>query len=448
MTTPRDGAGMSATLPTPPAAGGTLRQAIQNAAGAAGLSMTDLTVLAVQNDPYRVDTPAGQRDGEWFAEQFNAVIGGRASLHLRGVHYGIISRDAVVLKPNGKPYRNTDEDWSWLQNTASKAARWLGYVPFESITDQRNDPPVVRAMDRPALRPLIEVGVYAEIPDVDDLQPTVAVNGFTGRQPYRLVIWGEKSSLREVLNPIAERYEADLYLPTGEISDTLMYQMAKDAAEDGRPMRVFTVADCDPAGHQMPVSVGRKLQALRDLYFHDLDFEVRSVALTVEQVRELRLPSTPLKESELRADRWRAAFGVGQTEVDALATLQPRVLDRIVRQAVRPFYDMTLDDRVAAERGRWLQEAQTALDARCDTEFLVAIREQAAERLTTMKAEIDELNRSLDQAVPDDLSLPNISIPEPVISTGLHGKPLISSSWAWADQTRALIERKSYGGAT
>ena len=33
--------------------------------------------------------------------------------------------------------------WKWLQDTAAKAARWLGYVPFERIIDNRNDPPLV-----------------------------------------------------------------------------------------------------------------------------------------------------------------------------------------------------------------------------------------------------------------------------------------------------------------
>ena len=78
-------------------------------------------------------------------------------------------------------------------------------------------------------------------------------------------IFGEKSSLDDVVTPIAERYHADLFLETGEISDSHVYLMAAAAAEDGRPMRVFTLADCDPAGWQMPVSIGRKLQALRDL---------------------------------------------------------------------------------------------------------------------------------------------------------------------------------------
>ena len=47
----------------------------------------------------------------------------------------------------------------------------------------------------------------------------------------------------------------------------------------------MTICDCDPSGRQMPVSIGRKLQALRDLEFPDLDFEVIPVALTVDQVK-------------------------------------------------------------------------------------------------------------------------------------------------------------------
>ena len=44
-------------------------RATLEAAMAAGYSMEDLTVLAAQNDPYRVDTLAGHRDGRWLAVQ-------------------------------------------------------------------------------------------------------------------------------------------------------------------------------------------------------------------------------------------------------------------------------------------------------------------------------------------------------------------------------------------
>jgi hypothetical protein len=39
---------------------------------------------------------------------------------------------------------------------------------------------------------------------------------------------GEKSSLEDVVTPVARQHDADLYLPTGEISDTLIHQIAKD----------------------------------------------------------------------------------------------------------------------------------------------------------------------------------------------------------------------------
>ena len=100
----------------------------------------------------------------------------------------------------------------------------------------------------------MNVDLDVVIPDADDLTPRVGLRGFNPAQPYRLVLVGEKSSLRPVLDPIAERYDADLYLPTGEISDTQIYMMARDGAEDGRPMVVLYFADCDPSGWQMPIS--------------------------------------------------------------------------------------------------------------------------------------------------------------------------------------------------
>ena len=35
------------------------------------------------------------------------------------------------LKPDGSPYTNTEKDWTWLDEKAGKAARWLGYIPFD-----------------------------------------------------------------------------------------------------------------------------------------------------------------------------------------------------------------------------------------------------------------------------------------------------------------------------
>jgi hypothetical protein len=203
----------SAEIPSIEATAGPLRRVQLAAAEHAGCSMNDLTVLSVQNDPFRYDTAAGHRDGAWLANTARDLGLGDRKIHLRGLHYMVIGQP----KPDGAPYTNTDKDWLWLSGSAGQSARWLRYLPFDQIVDQRNSAPDVRIFTRPEPWPYLTVGIHVDIPDADELTPRVDVDDFTGTQPYKLVMFGEKSSLSDVLAPLAEQYEADLYLPTGEI---------------------------------------------------------------------------------------------------------------------------------------------------------------------------------------------------------------------------------------
>lgn len=419
---------------------GPLRRLLEDTASEHELSMKDLTVLAVQNDPFRIDTPAGHRDGEWLARNVERLGLADRTIHLPGLHYALVT-DAPA-KPNGQAYRNTEADWKWLQDKAADAARWLGYISFDRIVDQRNDKPVVRLREPTEPWPYLFVGLDIDIPDAADIEPRISVLDFEGVQPYKLVMIGEKSSLAEALAPIADRYAADLYLPTGEISDTLIYQLARVGAEDGRPMAVFYFSDADPAGWQMPISVSRKLQAFKTLKFDDLEFEIHRVALTPDQVREYELPSTPLKDTERRADRWQQSMGVEQTEIDALASLRPDLLRQLARDALEPFYDLTLDGRVSFAQMEWRQQAQAIVDESIDQHHLDRLRDQAAARLTELRDEIDAINNAL-RLDADDFDLPTPIVPEPEVN-GSNGLPLLDSGWSFAEQTRALIGSKAY----
>jgi hypothetical protein len=422
---------------------GELRRALEDAAAASGCPLKDLTVLATQRDPFRLDTPANHRLGEWLAGTAAGIGLGDRRIHLRGLHYMMVSQPTP--KPDGLPYTNTDDDWEWLSEKAAKAARWLGYVPFTQITDQRNAEPVIREFEYPEPGAYLSTDLNIEIPD--DIEPTLYTRDFRGVQPCHLVIIGEKSSLADDLGPIAEEYQADLYLPTGEMSDTLIYRIGETAAADGRPMVVLYFADCDPAGHQMILSVTRKLQALKVLLPGMPDFETRRAALTPAQVGEYGLPSTPLKEAERRADKWRQAMGVQQTEVDAF-TAQPGLLRQIAREALDGFFDRTLARRVAAYRREWLDRAQEMIAASFDLDRLAEIRRDAEVQLGGMREQIRELNDALRIDVdPDDL--PPIHLPEAASPAG-NGLPLLDSRWDFAEQCRALISSKSYedGGAS
>lgn len=420
---------------------GPLRKAMDDAA-AGGESLKSLTVLSAINDPYRLDTDAGHRDGLWLANNVARLGLDDRQIHLRGLHYAVIGHP----KPDGKPYSNTDPDWQWLVSRAGKAARWLGYLGFDQISDQRNAPPEVqqfKSTDPPL--PHLLAGLVVDLPDADDLVPEVAVTGFDGRQPYRLVLFAEKNSANDVLAPLAKRYGADLYIPSGEISDTLMHRMASDGVQDGRPMVVLTFSDCDPSGWQMPISISRKLQALKTLLFPELKFEVHRVALTPAQVGDLALPSTPLKPSEKRASDWQAKMRTEQTELDALASLQPNLLRDIAAEAISPFYDDTLDQRVFSAKSRWLDQAQDIIDGQLDPQVLARLRSEADGKLAELRGEIDRLNDQLQLGLDDfdDVAIP--TVPEPEVS-GRNGLPLIDSRWEFADQCHRLLASKDYEG--
>jgi len=121
---------------------GVLRSVLETASAKAGCSLSDLTVLSAQVDPYRLDTSSGHRDGQWLAKQLDRAIGKRRRIHWRGLHYVLVSTSNLV-KPNGDIYVNDDDNWTWLINTAGKGARWLGYIDFERITDNRNAEPFI-----------------------------------------------------------------------------------------------------------------------------------------------------------------------------------------------------------------------------------------------------------------------------------------------------------------
>jgi hypothetical protein len=407
-----------------------------------GLGLKDLTVLSAVNDPFRLDTPSNHREGLWLQKQMQALgyLRPGRSIHNRGLHYALVSTGSLVL-PNGRPYINDIDCWDWLEG-ASKAARWLGYVPWESIEDARNTEPVIRpSTSLVRFNPSCEAGIEElHLPHTINLIPTV--DGFCVRQQYRLVFWGEKTSLGAVLRPLADAYDADLYLPSGETSDTQLHKMAQVGAEDGREMVVFVFADCDPAGYQMAVSMAHKLRALQISKFDRLRFQLHTPALTVEQVKELGLPSTPLKETELRADGWRRRYGVEQTEIDALATLRPDVLRKIVQDAVDPFYDRTLASRVNDAKQDALDWAEQQLqDQLADDDEYQQAQTDATNALDAARKACERLREIVDSI---DLAQPEQDPIEPEI--GETPLPLVSSDMPLEEAIRILRDRKDYSG--
>ena len=406
----------------------------------AGGSMSDWTVMSNLTDPYRLDTPANHRDAKWLAGAF--AQGKLVQIHCRGLHYTIVSLPEL-RKPNGEPYLNDIDNWTWLQRVTG-VARWLGYIDFESITDERNAGPELW------LPPLIGETGLRIAHDADDLDypvelPQIRINCQAPhvRQAYRLVLIGEKSSLRTVLKPLCQRYEAELILPTGELSTTLLHGIVQRAAADGRPTRVFYLSDFDPSGLHMPVEVSRKIQALCNLKFPGLDIELHRCALLARQVKDLGLPETPMKDSERRADKWRERFNCEQTEIDALATLRASVLTQIVEHDLKPYFDDTLQTRQR-------QAYETAAQAMRDTVRAAAAPyqkqiDEAQELIDTAAqklAEAHEFCRPLFDCIADGVDFVDVEKVTPELDPGAFAMPIFSSLDDFVTTTKNLLGEK------
>lgn len=406
-----------------------------------GEKLKDLTVLSEGNDPYRVDTPAKKAAARWLADEIARLDANprvrRDVWWNRGLHYALLGRP----KPDGTVYVNNAEDWVWLDSVASKAARRSGLVPFERIEDRKNNPPIIRL--REDIEAKAALGHYLD--DID-LRPTVYLSEFDARQPYRLALVAEKSSAGDILGPLSERYNTDLFLPDGELTDSQIYLMAKAAADDGRPLVVIYYSDCDPSRYQMPISVSRKVQSLKDSHFPDLEARVVQALLTPEQViayneanEDDPLPTTPLKdpEDEKRGPKWLETFGIEQTELDALTSLRPDLFEAIAVEMIERFYDTNLEREVRLIREEWDAQAQAVIDALADSGEQARLRAEGEAAIAALRRQIEA---DLVQA-----DLPEVpELPESDLDPGDVPNTVLDPADDWRTQTRKLIDRKRY----
>ena len=310
-----------------------------------GRPLGTLVALAEAGDPFMAGLPWRKERAKWVAKIWRRYNFPRGT-HIRRVHYVLVSQETPVLMVDGcTPYENTELCYKVL-STASRDARYLGLIPARDLDARRNDEPIINRSDEGE----VSASIYAmgrvvtmeppelSIPRLDVSPPTVP-------QPYHLEIWIEKTTMDDVLVPLGELYDINLVRGTGESSHTRCVQLVDRAIASQRPVRILYVSDFDPGGMSMPLAVARKVEFLLRKEGHDLDIQVRPIALTYEQCNEYRLPRTPIKKSERRAAKFEERFGEGATELDALEALRPGELARILEREIARYYDDDLGAR-------------------------------------------------------------------------------------------------------
>jgi len=333
-------------------------------------SIKDLIVLAPQNDPFYCGQPAQRSAAEWFAALWQR-FGYRTGVHLRRVHYQLVSQHAATL-PDGAAYENTENCWNRLCG-AGAAARYLGLVDPEAFEDHRNPDPHVFVSGRPwSAEPSWDVAeVEWTLPSVDidlsvDLSlPRPSVSGYdydVRHQPYQLELWVEKSTMDDILLPLARELSMNVVTGLGFLSITSVIAFLHRVAGGGRPARILYISDFDPAGDDMPPAVARQIEFWLHNYAPEADIALQPLALTRAQVQEFQLPRIPVKDTDRRKGNFEDRYGEGAVELDALEALHPGELAAIVRRAVAPYRDTSLTSRLDRAESRARAAAESAWD--------------------------------------------------------------------------------------
>ncbi|MCK4302668.1 MAG: hypothetical protein KAY24_00310 [Candidatus Eisenbacteria sp.] len=369
------------------------REEMKTLAKERGLKLSDLSALAVKNDPFMAGSPGDIEKAEWFAGWWKK-FGYTSGVHLRRIHYQLVSQDPAPTRPDGKPYENTKSAWLYLVQ-AAKIARYLGYVDHEAFEDRRNPPPIIYAGYMWGRDP----GYHVEGNEFELQMPTLAeppdftVQGYDKNpQPYHVEVWAEKSTMHDVLKPLCRRYDINLVAGLGELSITAVVQLVKRMAEADRPVRIFYIADFDPAGYGMPVSVARKIEFL--VQDQDRDVKLEPLMLTGEQVRKYNLPRTPIKETELRRAKFEDAHGGGAVELDALEALHPGQLKRLVEKAILRYHDADIASKA--------RQAKRKLEGMLEAKREEVLGEEMLERMAELHSRIEDTLADLKDEIESE----------------------------------------------
>jgi len=137
-------------------------------------------------------------------------------------------------------------------------------------------------------------------------------------------IWLEKDALAGVIFPVTAEYDVPLMVARGFSSISFLHSAAQDINEDGRPAFIFHLGDFDPSGVAAAEHIRDNLRRFAPR--SEIHFE--RLGVTLDQIREWKLPSRPTKSSDTRAKKFGHASSV---ELDAI---HPENLRQLVRDVI------------------------------------------------------------------------------------------------------------------
>jgi len=343
---------------------------IQELAKKLKVASRDLVALDPNNDPfYMSGMPAKQRDGRWIAKFWKEVLGGK-TIHPRGINYKLWTTEQV--RPDTKKlYLGTKNDWKFAR-TAITAARYMGLIPYEKIIDNKSQfKKYFYELKDESIHKLTDFSI-----DYSWIHEKIMEQFETIWRPYPhqdtiCEVWIEKSSVKSDVEPVIRKYSANWIIGyTGDISlyhchDFVRRAVAYYIKFGIKKYRIFYIADFDPVGRNMPISMARKVEYLLAEYCDKigmdldmLDIRLESIAVTPQQQKQFNLKPTHVPHDKLkpskdgrknpystRVRKFKKIHGIaGVVELESLTQDVPEELPRILEERLSRYYDIGIDE--------------------------------------------------------------------------------------------------------
>jgi hypothetical protein len=220
-----------------------------------------------------------------------------------------------------------DRDYTKVQRQVLRLRR-EGRLPYSDIAD------ATRWMRKPPTHD----GVEAALRDTARLYRKAL-----WRDAAEVVeIWCEKDALAGVIYPVTSLYDVPLMVVRGFSSETFCFEAVEAREGDPRPYHVYYLGDFDRSGRDAARSLHEKLTRFARKKNLQVTFTV--IAVTEQQIRDLRLPTREPKRKSAADRKWPFPFAC---ELDAIP---PDYMRELVRQAI--------DRHLPADKFRILKVAE------------------------------------------------------------------------------------------
>lgn len=254
-------------------------------------------------------------------EQANAIIArfqaAGYDLTLRQLYYQMVTKNLI---PNTKrSYKNF--------GVLISDARLAGLIDWRAIVDRTRQTRSRPHWDHP--REVIDSAYYS-----------YNIEQWEG-QDYRPRVWIEKDALTGVISGLCHEYDVPYLACKGYMSQSAMWadaQIALRQERSGLTPVIIHLGDHDPSGIQMTEDIDN-----RGTIF-GASYEIRRIALNMDQIEELGPPPNPTKLKDSRIGAYIERFGTYESwELDALS---PEYINELIRVELNKLIDQEQWDKI------------------------------------------------------------------------------------------------------